>query len=599
MNMADTRFRALAEEIFHLRSETMPTWVDGATFAYLDDRGGVPNLFVAEAESDRRRQVTSGDERIQSLLSGSGGAVIVGMDVGGNERQQLRAIHVEDGSGNALTTNPDQMFEPFLVSPDGTEVVYRTNDGQSGEFSLWTQRLDCDERTCLWEDAGQVRAHDMNVNGDVLASLLTSNMDADLYIVHRDGSREPILQVADESWILDAAFAPEQQTVLVLTNAGRDFVGLDLIDLNSGERKTLIDADGDIETFKVAPEGARLAWSVNDAGYSQVFVGATSSLAKVERIELPDGVVDRFSWSPNGEHLLFGWLSAMSPSRIYIADNGKLARQVLPDLPDDREFVGVAPVTIAFETFDGRDIPAFWFASGRGDQAPVVIDVHGGPESQRRPGFHPLLQCLVACGFNVLTTNVRGSTGYGKEYSHLDDVELRLDSVRDLEFAHRWVLAQFPAFADRIAVMGQSYGGFMTLSAITEYPDLWFAAIDVVGICNFVTFLERTGAYRRRHREAEYGSLERDRDLLRTISPIRKVDQIAAPLFVIHGKNDPRVPLYEAQQLVASLEARDHPVQSLFYGNEGHGLSKRDNRIDAYAQAVEFLWSVADPWRES
>jgi len=139
----------------------------------------------------------------------------------------------------------------------------------------------------------------------------------------------------------------------------------------------------------------------------------------------------------------------------------------------------------------------------------------------------------------------------------------------------------------------------MTLSAITEYPDLWFAAVDVVGICNFVTFLERTGAYRRRHREAEYGSLDRDRVLLTAISPIRKVDQITAPLLVIHGKNDPRVPLYEAQQLVALLEARAQPVQSLVYDNEGHGLSKRDNRIDGYAQAVEFLWSVAEPQRES
>jgi dipeptidyl aminopeptidase/acylaminoacyl peptidase len=599
MERVDTRIHALAEEIFSLRSESMPTWIDDSRFAFLDDRSGVPNLFVAEAQGDSRRQVTSGDERVQSLIAGADGTVIVGTDVGGNERQQLRSIRIGDGSGTALTTNPDQMFEPFLVSPDGTEVLYRTNDGQSGEFSLWAHCLDSGERTCLWEDAGQVRAHDMNPHGGVLASLLTSNMDADLYIVGRDGSRQPILQAADESWILDAAFAPALEGVLVLTNVGRDFVGLDLIDLNTGDRTTLIDADGDVETFKVAPDGKRLVWSVNEAGYSRVYVADTSTLANAQHIQLPEGLVDRFSWSPDGEHLLLGWLPATSPSRIYIVDNGGSGRQILPDLADDRQFEGVAPETISYQTFDGRDIPAFWFAAGQGDRSPVVIDVHGGPESQRRPGFHPVLQYLVACGFNVLTTNVRGSTGYGKEYAHLDDVDLRLDSVRDLESAHRWILAQSPAFADRVAVMGQSYGGFMTLSAITEYPDLWFAAVDVVGICNFVTFLERTGAYRRRHREAEYGSLDRDRELLTTISPIRKVDEITAPLLVIHGKNDPRVPLYEAQQLVALLEARDHPVQSLVYDNEGHGLSKRDNRIGGYAQAVEFLWSVAEPQRES
>ncbi len=223
----------------------------------------------------------------------------------------------------------------------------------------------------------------------------------------------------------------------------------------------------------------------------------------------------------------------------------------------------------------------------------MVIDVHGGPESQRRAGFFPVLQYLSASGFHVLTTNVRGSTGYGKAYSHLDDVELRMDSVRDLEHAHSWVRSRV-GDDSKIAIMGQSYGGFMTLAAITEYPSLWFAAVDVVGIANFVSFLERTGSWRRRHRSAEYGSLERDRELLERISPIRKVDQITAPLLVIHGRNDPRVPLYETEQLVASLEERGHPVEMLVFDDEGHGLSKRPNRIEGYAAVVSFLRGVAE-----
>lgn len=584
---------ARAERIFHLRSETMPTWVDDATFAYLDDRAGVPQLFIADVSAGRGRKLTSGKERIQTLISGPQGRLVVGTDVGGDERQQLKLVDPRDGSANMLTAAPDRMFEPFLISTHGDEVVYRTNDGQSGEFSLWAHHLQSAEQHCLWIDAGQVRAHAINADGDVLASLLTSNLDADLYIVRQDGSRQAILQDPDESWVLDATFAPSLDGVLVLTNAGRDLVGLDLIDLRNGRRSTLVDAAGDIEAFKLSPDGKRLVWSVNDAGYSRVFVGHSAAPEDARALDLPPGVVDRFSWSPDGTTLLFGWLEATAPSRIFRADATGSARPALSPEQDDATFVGIVPVTVSFETFDERHIPAFWFASSAGEDAPVVIDVHGGPESQRRPGFHPILQYLVECGFNVLTTNVRGSTGYDKAYSHLDDVGLRLDSVRDLESAHRWVSGRSPTFGGRIAIMGQSYGGFMTLSAIAEYPDLWFAAVDVVGICNFVTFLERTGAWRRRHREAEYGSLDRDRELLAEISPIRKVDRITAPLLVIHGRNDPRVPLFEAEQLVESLVARQHPVELVVFDDEGHGLSKRANRIDGYTRMAQYLWSRA------
>ena len=232
---------------------------------------------------------------------------------------------------------------------------------------------------------------------------------------------------------------------------------------------------------------------------------------------------------------------------------------------------------------DGQRIPYLLYGPG---DAPTVCHVHGGPESQARPALNAVIQYLVARGISVAVPNVRGSTGYGKTFGSLDDVELRPDAVRDLaELA-------IDLGAERgvpVGVMGGSYGGYMTLAAITEYPALWRAAVDIVGIANFVTFMERTGTYRRALREAEYGSLEHHRELLERLSPIHKVDAIVAPLMVIHGANDPRVPVQEAEQIVAALKERGREVVYLRYEDEGHGLVRLPNRVDAYPQVAAFL----------
>jgi dipeptidyl aminopeptidase/acylaminoacyl peptidase len=595
MTISDTSlYRRVARNIFSQRFEAMPVWVDDDLIAWLDDRSGVMQLWTGGREAAGRRQLTHGGERIQTLVGAlRSRRVVVGTDLGGNERQQLAVVDLDSGDLRLLTNDSDRIHEPFCLSPDGRQIAYRTNDGASGEFSLYSMPLDDGEPRCLWEDAGQVRAHCLNDQGDALVSVLTSNLDADLFLVASDGTRTPLLESDDESWILDASFLPASDGVLVLTNSGSDFVRLVRIDLRSGQRDTLREESWDIEAMALSPDGSYLAWAVNRDGYSDVCVAPFAALATPTIAALPSGVADRLSWAPAGDRFVTGWAQVDSAARLWTVHLDGHATQTLESDSDDDVYVGKVPELIRFTSFDEREIPAFWFQADRPD-APVVIDVHGGPESQRRAAFHPVLQHLAASGFHVLTTNVRGSTGYGKAYSHLDDVELRMDSVRDLERAHAWVTDRLGGEA-RIGIMGQSYGGFMTLAAVTEYPTLWFAAVDVVGIANYVTFLERTGSWRRRHREAEYGSLVRHRDLLERISPIRKVAEIEAPLLVIHGRNDPRVPLYEAEQLVAALERRQHPVELLVFDDEGHGLSRRPNRIAAYARVAEFFQKVAEP----
>jgi dipeptidyl aminopeptidase/acylaminoacyl peptidase len=252
----------------------------------------------------------------------------------------------------------------------------------------------------------------------------------------------------------------------------------------------------------------------------------------------------------------------------------------------------VAPQLVHYKTFDGRQIPA-WFYLPAGAQSdgslPTIVYLHGGPESQTRADFNPIIQYFVNNGYAVLAPNVRGSTGYGKTYHHLDDVAKRMDSVRDAAMAVEYLKSSGYAHPQKMACMGGSYGGFMVLSLVTQYPDLWAAGVDLYGVANFISFFKHTGPYRRKHRASEYGNPDKDADFLRSISPIHRVDRITAPMMILQGATDPRVPQEESDQMVAALRQRGVPVEYIVFPDEGHGILKLNNRVRAYGAIVQFL----------
>jgi dipeptidyl aminopeptidase/acylaminoacyl peptidase len=248
----------------------------------------------------------------------------------------------------------------------------------------------------------------------------------------------------------------------------------------------------------------------------------------------------------------------------------------------------VQPEAHRVASHDGLETPVL--SSRPPDVAfpPTVVWAHGGPEAQSRPAFNAVFQHWLACGWAVVAPNVRGSTGYGRRYASLDDRRRRLDAVADLVAVGEWVRAR-PDLGDRVAVAGGSYGGYLALSALVARPDLWAAGVSIVGMANLVTFLERTGDYRRALREREYGSLRHDRDFLVEASPLTHVDRIAAPLLLIHGANDPRVPVGEAEQIHEAMQARGRRSTLLVFDDEGHGVVKRANRRIAYERVHSFL----------
>jgi dipeptidyl aminopeptidase/acylaminoacyl peptidase len=580
-----------AARFFSMASLGSPVWIDETTLAVLDDRSGVPQVSALDIATGTLTTRTSFPERILSLLGKPGADNLVfGMDVGGNERQQLWRLPAKSGDPVRLTKDDNAMHEPGAIATDGETVVYRSNERDQALFDIKATSI-ANYEPAIWMNADGMPfpISASSELGMVLVGRLNTNLDASLLLLNpRESEVTDLLPHEGEASLKEAIFDKAGKFVWVVSNIDREFHRILKVDLDTHELTEFFSSDWDVELLSISPDEHYAAIATNEDGISRISILDAATAEVITRFDVEPGVADRLAWSPDSRTVAFGLSTPTRPGRIVIGSlDGNVKtfdadpEAVVPELP--------APEIIRYKTFDGRDIPAFWFRPAGNGPFPVVIEVHGGPESQRRVNFMPQTQLWLSLGVAVLATNVRGSTGYGKEFCHLDDVELRLDSVKDLAEAVTWLRNQPDVDGDRITVMGGSYGGFMTLAAITFYPTLWRSAVDIVGICNFVSFLERTGPWRVKHRSYEYGNLEEHREFLESISPLTHVDNIVTPLFVIHGRNDPRVPLYEAEQIVAALRARQLPVELMVFDNEGHGLSKRQNRIAGYAGAAEFV----------
>jgi len=303
---------------------------------------------------------------------------------------------------------------------------------------------------------------------------------------------------------------------------------------------------------------------------------------------VPTGTIGGLEFSPDGTRLALQISTPQSPSDVYVlapgssaTAAGELVRWTFSEIGGLDSQALTVPELVHYRTFDDRDIPAFVYKPSGPGPHPVVVNIHGGPESQVRPGFSSAIQMWVhALGIAVVTPNVRGSSGYGKTYVALDNGAKREDSVRDIGALLDWISTQPDLDADRVAVYGGSYGGYMVLASLVHYSDRLAAGVEIVGVSSFVTFLESTQEYRRDLRRPEYGD-ERDpemRSFLESISPLNNASRIRAPLFVAQGANDPRVPVTEAEQIVREVRRSGFRVWYMKAMNEGHGFGKKPNQ---------------------
>lgn len=594
------------ERYLKVRSAYSPSFLPDGSIVYLNDTTGVGQVWRLEEPLGWQSQVTFHGESV-SFVSGSPerDEIVYGMDEGGNERIQFYRVSPDGSDVTSLTEEPEAKHRWGGWSSEGESFAFASNRRDPRVFDIYVQGRDAKEPRLVCECDGWFTVSGWRPDDEALAVVEAhSNFDQDLYVATVDGEMEHVTPHEGDVRYGSINWSPDGESFYLVTDEGEDTLYLARLDLRTGETEKLIDGgEYNVDGVSLDEDTGRLVYGRNVDGYTEIRTAelddsADCGLSHLPEPDLPSGVIGGTSFSPEGDRFAITVTGRHHNANFYVVDfeTGETTRWT------DASTAGIPPETfvdpevVRYESFDGTAVPALFStpatateAAGAEPPYPVVVDIHGGPESQRRPSFSGLTQYLLANGYAVFEPNVRGSTGYGKEYTKMDDVRKRMDSVRDIRTGVDWLSERDDVDDDRIAAYGGSYGGFMVLACLSEYPDLWSAGIDVVGIANFVTFLENTGEWRRELREEEYGSLEDDREFLESISPTNNADSIRAPLFVLHGANDPRVPVEEAEQIVELVEENDVPVEKLVFEDEGHGFSKLENRIEAYTQVVDFL----------
>ncbi len=569
---------------------------DGNEIVYLANISGVPQVWRLPSLGGYQMQVTFDTNGVDGAFWSPTdlNTMVVSAAVGGNERSHLYLTSPYGSPWKRISTDDKAIYSFGTWSPDGSRFAYATNSRNKKDFDVYEYTPAVSKSLLLYTGDGENSAADYSPDLRYLLIVhQTSAANSDILLHDRESGKTRLFtgHAADVVYS-DPQWDSEGKGFYFLTDRDREFTGLAYWPLDSAAFRWIETPDGDVEQFALSRNGAYLTWTVNDNGYSRFHFKHLPKGAEIGPSRIPDGVVSGMHFSADGTKLFFTFSAGNRNADIWIYETVENRLHQVTFSASGGIPTGLfrAPEPVEYETFDGKKIPALWYtpADVKG-QIPVIVSIHGGPEGQARPFLSGLFQYYLSRGYAILEPNVRGSTGYGKSYLAADNVEKRMDAVKDVEYAARWLKSQPNVDPKRLIIFGGSYGGFMVLSSLTNYPDTWAAGVSVVGIANFVTFLKNTGAYRRALREVEYGSLAKDSTLLVDISPITHVDRIKAPLFLIQGANDPRVPKEEADQMAAAIRSKGGVVQYMLFEDEGHGLMKTKNRISAYSAVADFL----------
>lgn len=598
----------------NVRNAGFVDWTADGSGIYVGTRfADVVQIHRVDMQGGARRQLTFYEEPVSASSRRPGTEeVLFSMDEGGSEFFQLWLLDPATGEARRLTDG-ESRNSGAEWREDGAQLAYTSTRRNGRSNDVWVISVDDTSSARIAveaPDGASWSAGTWTPDGSGLViGQYVSVTDSRLHLLDLEsGTLRPLAGSADEpaSWTgIDPEFTPDGRALFVVTDAIDGVRRLGRLDVESGDFEALTgDIDWDVEGFAIDDSRRRAAFVVNEDGISRLYLMDPSTGEHAPVSSIPTGLVGRLEFSPDGRQLGLTLNTPKTPSDAFVLElgddptaAGALVRWTFSEVGglDTERFV--TPDLIHYPTFDSvggtaREIPAFVYWPAGAGPHPVIVYIHGGPEGQFRPSFSSTFQMWLArLGVAVIAPNVRGSSGYGREFLTLDNGRLREDSVRDIGALLDWIASQPDLDASRVAVYGGSYGGYMVLASLVHYGERLRAGVDYVGISNFVTFLENTEDYRRDLRRPEYGD-ERDpemRAFLETISPASRAAEIESALFVVQGANDPRVPASESEQIAREVRANGERVWTMTAANEGHGFAKKPNQDLLQQLVVLFL----------
>jgi dipeptidyl aminopeptidase/acylaminoacyl peptidase len=573
----------------------------GTEVAFLIGITGTAQLWKTDIKGSWPTQLTFLNEPIEApewasntaLWSPDGARIAFGVDPGGSQKNQIYVVPAAGGAPERLSPQMDASYRLGPWAPDGSQLSWASNERDDRYYDVYIWNLKNKTPRRVYETDKNIDVLDWSADGKcLLIKQLNSDIVHELLVVDVATGKDRLITPHEGNARYDGRFGSSCNTVYALSDAGAEFIGLTSINTSNAAATWLVQRSHDAESLAFSASKGLLAISWNMDGYSEIKLYNLSG-KEVARPVFPHGVISELTFSKDGRRLFYSFAGPRERSSVgwYGLADKKIHQATKVSTAGVRPETLVEPQVIRYKSFDGLTIAGLLYLPAGKDtkNMPLVVSIHGGPESQERPVMSSVAQYMVSQGFAVFAPNIRGSTGYGKTFDQLDNGRKRADAMRDIVQGVDHLVRQGIADPAKVAIIGGSYGGFAVLYLATHYPKRWAAAVDMFGIASFETYFENTSPARVPLRAMEYGDPVRDKDFLREISPLYSVDQIEAPLMVVQGANDPVVPKIESDQIVDSMKKRGRPAEYLLFPDEGHGLSKRENILKAYPAIVEFL----------
>lgn len=580
---------------------------DGSSVLMFSDQDGVFNAYALPLNGDDPVQLTESDDNAVFALSWfpHDGRMLYTYDQGGNELNHV-LVREEDGSHRDLTPGENLKASFLGWSGDQQSFYLATTERDQKSFDLYEYSADDYSRTMLFENSGfQLSAPSADGRWLALTKPRTS-ADSDVYVVDLQSSaKEPVLITAHDGNIAHAAvgFTPDSQALVYSTDEHGEFSQDWKHDLATGEKSALVTADWDVLYTLYSKTGRYLASGVNVDARTEVTITDTETGLSVALPELPPGDLNNLRFAADDSQLALIVNSDVSPSDIYHVDfeNNRSQRLTSALDPSIEQSHLVASEVVRYKSFDGLEIPSILYKpkmASAENRVPALVLVHGGPGGQSRTGYRALTQHLVNHGYAILAANNRGSSGYGKTFFHLDDQRHGEEDLQDIVYGRKYLESLDWVDNDKIGIIGGSYGGYMVAAALAFEPEAFDVGVNIFGVTNWIRTLESIPPWWESFRESLYdemGDPATDGERLRKISPLFHADNISRPMLVVQGANDPRVLQVESDEIVAAVQANEVPVEYVIFPDEGHGFTKRENRIAASEAYLSFLNTYLDP----